>query len=507
MTIMLMMMKIPSIGVFNPIPLQENECEVPCLCGSEDCKKSLSKDFTDDEFDNALFDLLVQACSVHASKDCTKVECEICICLKTMHATLAALGFGANLSRGAPLWVLLFCCLTIKKFQLNTTTGSSNGKNFLRMHSSSSAEEDEQIHEDLASDVMDRTIGRIKKLATIVEHVVSSLSNLRCLKDVSPLLPLEYFFEKEKIIQSIESQFGEWLQLNIAANCRIRCRQDHVCFVLKICNGHLQDIENHYYINITNHKWFETFFKCGLLFLGALQQPVMPTKSAKKIKRECGNAFRFSASAGPMQVDDNDDDDWNDNLNHLLSSTEQTQFQVLDSEEIMGRKPAKHQSIIYCIRQLKLEQDNLSRSIEIQRRYVRKIEASVCQGMAAHNLYFEYLCTSPTSDPKFSSPASVETITAIAMSLTTATTSFPFPEGSILATLPPHQEDTVVTSRPYSKLSIGSGRVRCSHCNVILNDDSVKKHMMRKHSGILPKQISAASVMPEQFRYLFSKVR
>jgi hypothetical protein len=141
--------------------------------------------------------------------------------------------------------------------------------------------------------------------------------------------------------------------------------------------------------------------KSGLLFLGTLQQPVMPTKSAKKFKRDCGNAFRFSASAGPMQADDNDDDDCNDNLNDLVSSTEQTQFQVLDSGEIMGRNPAKHQSIIYCIRQLKLEQDNLSRSIEIQRQYIRKIEVSVLQGMAAHNLYFEYLCTSPIPFPNF----------------------------------------------------------------------------------------------------------
>ena len=43
-------------------------------------------------------------------------------------------------------------------------------------------------------------IRRIKRLATIVDHIVSSRSNLACLKDASPLLPLEYYFEKEKVI-------------------------------------------------------------------------------------------------------------------------------------------------------------------------------------------------------------------------------------------------------------------------------------------------------------------
>ena len=463
----------------------------------------MSKDFPDDEFDNALFDLLVQACSVHACKDCTKVKCEVCICLKTMHATLTAFGFGANLCKRAPMWVLVFCCLTIKKFDLDTTSGSSNGKNFRRMYSSTSDEDNEQSHADISSNVTDRAIGRIKKLATIVDHVVSSLSHLLFLKDVPPLLPLEYYSEKEKVIQSIGSHFGQRLQQNDAANRWICCKQDNFCFVLKICKGVI-DIGNvHYHVDITDHKWFESDFKNSLLFLGALEQPAM--KSAKKLKLDCAFA---SASSRVLQEDDDDDNDF---LHCILSPAEQIQLQALNRKEVLGIKPAKHWTIIYCIRQLKLEQDNLWRSIEIQRQYVRKIEALVFKDMSAHKLYFEYLSTSPNPAPKFSSPASVETLTAIAMSLTTATAIFPFPEGSVLATLSPYQENNVVTSRTSSKLSIGSGRVRCSLCHMILVADSISKHMMRKHSGILPKETSAARVitkqMPKQLRNAFSKVR
>jgi hypothetical protein len=438
---------------------------------------------------------------VHACKDCTTVECEICICLKTMHATLAALGFGANLCRGAPLWVLLFCCLTIKKFELDKTTGSSNGKNFLRIYSSTSDEEDEPAHEEIPSEVTDRTHGQIRKLVTIVDHVVSSLSHVSSLKDPSPLLPLNYYFEKEKVIESIGSQFRGQLK-DVTANRWIYCKQDNFCFVLKICTGSI-DIANVHYLNITNHKWFESNFTNSLMFLGALEHPV---KSAKKQKLERSVASAFS----PVQEADADYD--NDCLEFLPD--EQTDFQALKWKELLGIKPAKHWTIIFCIRQLKQEQENLWSSIEMQRQYVRQIETLVFKEMAAHNLYFEYLSTSPTPAPKFVCPAYVETLTAIAMSLTVknpkpATAMFPFPEGSVLATLSPHQEKNVVKSS--SKLSIGLGRVRCNHCHMILVADSISKHMMRKHSGILPKETSAASViaekMPKQFRHAFSKVR
>ena len=461
----------------------------------------MSKDLTDDGFDDALFDLLVQACSVHACKDCTKVQCEICICLGTLHPTLAALGFGANLFRGAPLWVLLFCCLTIKKFKLDTTTGSSNGRNFKRFFTSD--EDDEPAHLALEDGAAEKTHGQIRKLATIVDHVVASLSHVSSLKDVSPLLPLDFYFEKEQVIESIGSQFGDRLK-GVAENRWVYCKQDNrnVCFIWKICTAAI-DIANVYYINTTDHKWFVYNFTNSLLFLGALELPV---KSAKKQKLECSAVSAFS----PVQETDNDDD--YDCLEFL--SDEQTEFQALKSKELLGIRPAKHWTIIFCIRQLKKEQDSLWRSIEIQRQYVRQIETSVFEEMAAHNLYFEYLSTSPTLAPKFVCPASAQTLTAIAMSLTVknpkpATAMFPFPEGSVLATLSPHQEKNVVKS--YSKLSIGLGRVRCNHCDMILVADSFSKHMMRQHPGILPKKTSAASViaekMPKQFRHAFSKVR
>lgn len=464
----------------------------------------MSKDLTDDVFDNALFDLLVQTCSVHACKDCTKVQCEICICLGTLLPTLAALGFGANLFRGAPLWVLLFCCLTIKKFELHTTTGSSNGKNFKRVYSNTSDEDDDEpVHLEMEHCVTEKTHGRIRKLATIVDHVVSSLSHVSSLKDVPPLQPLDFYFEKKQVIESIGSQFQDRLK-DVAKNRWIYCKQDNrnVCFILKIGTKAI-DIANVYYINTTDHKWFEYNFTKSLLFLGALELPV---KSAKKQKLECSAVSAFS----PVQEVDNDDD-----FNCLeFLSDEQTVFQALKSKELLGIRPAKQWTIIFCIRQLKKEQDSLWRSIEIQRQYVRQIETSVLKEMAAHNLYFEYLSTSPTPAPKFVCPASAQTLAAIAVSLTVknpkpATATFPFPEGSVLATLSPRQEKNVVKS--YSKLSIGLGRVRCDHCDMILVAGSLSKHMMRKHSGILPKDTSAASViaekMPKQFRNAFSKVR
>ena len=118
----------------------------------EHCKQMVCKDFRDDEFDNAQFDLLVQACRVHACKDCTKVKCEGCICLETMNATLNSVGFGANLCRRAPLWVLPVCCLTIQKFKLGTTSGTRNGKNFCRMHSSTSEErqDNQQFYQEIS---------------------------------------------------------------------------------------------------------------------------------------------------------------------------------------------------------------------------------------------------------------------------------------------------------------------------------------------------------------------
>jgi hypothetical protein len=459
----------------------------------------LSEEHPDVDFDDALFDLLVQACSVHACKDCTKDKCEVCICLKTMHSTLPAFGFGANLCRGAPLWVLLFCCLTIKKFQLDKTTGVTNGKNFVRIYSKASAKKHDQIYESWPDDVVDTTIRRIKRLVTIVDHIVSSRSNLSCLKDVSPLLPLEYYFEKEKVIQSIGSQFEQQIE---AVNSWICCKQDNVCFVLKICKGVIDIANVHYYLNITNHKWFETSFKSSLLFLGALEQPV---KSAKKLQRDCSvvSASKKPKLAASSQVQQADDDNDIDSWEFDLSEDEQTRFEELNKKELLGIKPAKYWTTMFCIRQLKLEQDSLWESIEMQRHYVRKIETLVIRDMAKHNLYFEYLSASPTPAPKFLSPASVETLTAIAMMLTvkkpiSATAMFPFPEGSLLATLSPHLENNVVKSS--SKLSIGLGRVRCNHCHKILVADSFSKHMMRKHSGILPKKTPAASVMPKQFR-------
>ncbi len=467
----------------------------------------MSEEHSDVDFDDALFDLLVQACSVHACKVCTKDKCEVCICLTTMQSTLAAVGFGANLCRGAPLWVLLFCCLTIKKFRLDETTGATNGKNFVRIYSKASAKKVDQIYETWPVDLVDKTDRRIKRLVTIVEHVLSSRS-----KDVSPLLPLEFYFEKDKVIESIGSQFQLKLR-QIKADSWICCKQDNVCFVLKICKGVIDIANVHYYLNITKHKWFETKFKSSLLFLGALQ----PVKSAKKLqldgsavsaskkpKIECPVVSAFSQV--PQADDDNDIDSWD----FVLSADEQTTFQGLSKKELLGIEPAKHETTIFCIRQLKLEQDSLWESIEMQRQYVRKIEKLVIRDMATHNLYFEYLSTSPTPAPKFLSPASVNTLTAIAMMLTvknpiSATAMFPFPEGSLLAALSPPQENNVVKSS--SKLSIGLGRVKCNHCHKILVADSFRKHMMRKHSDILPKKTPAASVMPKQFRDLFSKVR
>jgi hypothetical protein len=461
----------------------------------------MSKDLADDGFDNALFDLLVQACSVHACKDCTKVQCEICICLGTLHPTLAALRFGTNLFRGAPLWVKLFCCLTIKKFKLETTTGSSNGRNFKRFFPSD--KDDKPAYVEVEDGVLEKTLGRIRKLATIVDHVVASLSHVSSLKDVSPLLPLDFFFEKDQVIESIRSQFGGRFKQPVAKIRWVYCDNRNVCFIWKICTTEI-DMANVYYINTTDHKWFEYNFKNSLLFLGALELPV---KSAKKQKLECSAVSAFS----PVQ--ETYSDDVYDCFEFL--SGEQTEFQALKSKELLGIRRAKHWAIIFCIRQLQKEQDCLWRSIEIQRQYVRLIETSVFQEMAVHSLYFEYLSTSPTPAPKFVCPASAQTLTAIAMSLTVknpkpAVAMFPFPEGSVLATLSPHQEKNVVKS--YSKLSIGLGRVRCNHCDMILVADSVSKHMMRKHPGILNiKETSAACViadkMPKQFRRAFSKVR
>jgi hypothetical protein len=419
-----------------------------------------------------------------------------------MHATLTTFGFLGNLCQGAPLWVLLFCCLAIKRFKLDETTGVSNGKNFRRIYCPTSHNESEPMHEDLPSDITDRTIERIQNLVLIVDHVVASTTRLKK-KDVSPLLPLEYYFEKEKVIQSIWIQFEQRLQQNDAANRWICCKQDNFCFLLKICKG-LIDTANVHCINITDHKWFESRFKNSLLFLGTLLQPVR--KAAKKLHL----GFGSDSSRDPRVLQEDDDDD-NDRLDFDLYPSEESQFQALNRKELLGIKPATHWTTLFCIRQLKLEQDNLWRSIESQRKYVRKIEESVFKDISTHKLYFEYLSASPTPAPKFSSPASVDALTAIAMSLTTATAMFPFPEGSVLANLSPDQEKNVLPSRTSSKLSIGFGRAKCNHCHMILVADSISKHMRRKHPCILSKEKLAARVvakhMPKQFRNAFSKVR
>jgi hypothetical protein len=228
----------------------------------------------------------------------------------------------------------------------------------------------------------------------------------------------------------------------------------------------------------------------------------------------CACAFRTKqrpsdGSASPRLVDDDDDD--SDNVQFRLSSSELTQFRVLTKKENLGKK-LKYGSVIYCIRQLILEQQNLWHSMELQRQYIRQIEKSLDLDMTHDQQYFEYLSTSPTPPaPSFSSPASVKTITAIAMSLTTATTMRPFPAGSILAALPPHAEKTAGTSRNYSKLSIGSGRVRCNHCNKIYVAGSMWNNMKRKHPDVIPKITGVLRVnakqMPEKFCNAFLKVR
>jgi hypothetical protein len=423
-----------------------------------------------------------------------------------MQSTLASVGFGTNLLQRAPLWILLFCCLIIKKFELGATSGTRNGKNFLRFYSGTS--KGKKVHEEPSPDVRDKTIGRIQTLVTFVDHVVNCLSNLPFLKDVPPLQPLEHYFEKDEVIRSVESQFGQILQQSDAANRWICCKQNNSCFVLKISNGMIDMANVHYHVNITKHKWFQRCFRDRhkLLDLGVPNQPVLQKKAAKKIKGNCGNPFPSASEI--IQGDDVEDD--SDNVQYLLSESELAQFRVLDEEEMLGKR-LKYGSIIYCCRQLKLEQDNLWHSIELQRQYIRQIEKSLDLDMTHHQQYFEYLSTSPTPAPSFSSPASVKTITAIAMSLTTATTMLPFPAGSILAALPPHAEKTSGTSRDYSKLSIGSGRVRCNHCNTICVAYSMWRHMKRKHPDVISKRTRVLRVnakqMPEKFRNAFLKVR
>ena len=152
----------------------------------------MCKDIPDGEFDDALLDLLVQACTLHAPKDCGKLNCDICISLSTMQSTLASVGFGTNLLQRAPLWILLFCCLIIKKFELGATSGTRNGKNVLRFYSGTS--KGKKVHEEPSPDVRDKTIGRIQTLVTFVDHVVNCLSNLPFLKDVPPLQPFEHYY-------------------------------------------------------------------------------------------------------------------------------------------------------------------------------------------------------------------------------------------------------------------------------------------------------------------------
>lgn len=468
----------------------------------------MCKDIPDGDFDEALFDLLVQACTLHTPRDCGKFDCEICISLSTMQTTLASVGFGTNLLQRAPLWILLFCCFVIKQFELGTTSGTRNGKNFLRLYSGDSKSKKGKVQKnfvDYSPDVLDKTIGRIKALVVFVDHVVSCLSHMRFLKDVPPLQPIEHYFKKHQVIQSVESQFGQRLKQSDAANRWICCKQNNFCFVLKMSN----EMANvHYHVNMTEHKWFQKCFSNRLLYVGVLlEQPVLQTKAAKKIKRDCGSTFP-SDSSKIIQVEDDDDDI--DNVQFHLSSSELMQFRVLTKKEYLGKK-LKFGSIIYCIRQLNLEQQNLWHSIELQRQYIRQIQKSLHLDITHYQQYFEYLSTSPTPAPSFSSPTSVKTITAIAMSLTTATTMLPFPAGSILAALPPHAEKTAGTSRNYSKLSIGSGRVRCNHCNTICVADSMWRHMKRKHPDVIPKITGVLRVnakqMPEKFRNAFLKVR
>jgi hypothetical protein len=418
----------------------------------------LCKDIPDGDFDEALFDLLVQACTLHVPTDCGKFDCEICISLSTMQTTLASIGFGTNLLRRAPLWILLYCCLIIKKFELGTNSGTRNGKNFLRVYSGDSKGKKGKVQKsfyDISPDVLDKTIRRIKTLVEFVDHVVSCLSNVRFFKDVPPLQPFEHYVKKHQVIQSVESQFGERLKQSDAANRWICCNQNNFCFVLKMSN----EMANvHYHVNITKHKWFQPCFKSRLLYVGVLpEQPVRQKRAAKMMKRDCGSTVP-SASSKIIQVDDDDDD--SDDVQFHLSSSELTEFRVLARKEYLGKK-LKYGSIIYCIRQLILEQQNLWHSIELQRQYIRQIEKS----LDLDKQYFEYLSTSPTPAPSFSSN--------------------------------------------YSKLSMG--RVKCNHCNMTYVADSMWRHMKRKHPDVIPKITGVLRVnakqMPEKFRNAFLKVR
>ena len=574
-------------------------------------------DDSDQKFDNALFNLLEQACSVqpqqrNACKHCLKVvckkgckvcecRCKACICLGKMPATLTSVGFGANLCRNAPLWVLMFCCFAIEEFQLDgPTLATTNGENFQRMEDaakakaaaeaaaaeaaaaaktkaaeakvakekpaakasitpvegSTSAKEEEKQEaikkessmsakekkkkqkenaKEKEKDVRNKqnedaeeegtkerdqairlTRSRLIQLSTFVDQVVSSLSNVSVLRDVPPLLPLEYYPEKDEIIQSFQSHFGKSLQqYDAAIGDRWICwKQTNYWFVWKHCKGMIDISNGQYSVNTIHHRWFESNFKDSVLFLeSGDQQKVTQKKSYKKRK------FNRSGSASgstlmKLELASDAHDDSHDDLNFGLSELEHIELKVLKRKEVMGRTAARHQAIIYCIRQLKLEQDNLWSSVNIQQMFLRNMETEAVK--VAHRPYFEYLSTSPTPAPNFSSPASIETVMAIAMSLTlksglaVAADLFPFPAGSILASLSPPQEK--IALKPYSKLSIGSGRVKCSHCNAILVAGSISKHMMRKHPEMLPKKASAARIaaneqMPKQIRRAILKVR